>query len=443
MGAGDATEIAYLTADEAPIRGEIKTTPEDFRVEEIPAFAPSGTGNYVFFLLEKRGIATFEAIRRLARALDRSEEEFGYAGLKDARAVTRQILSVEGESPERLLQLDLPDLRIEWTERHGSKLRVGDLWGNRFTIRIRRTRPSDLPRVRRILKRLARHGLPNYYGPQRFGPGGRAIQLGRALLRRDWRGFLDRFLGNGEPGDPPLLATARARYREGDYEGAAECVPDRAADAGRALRALASTGGDLGAAVTAVSSRMLQLFVSSLQSHLFNRVVTQRIDSLSTVEEGDVAVVHSDGSCYVVEDASREKRRAAAFEISPSGPIVGWRLLRGYGRPRAIEDEVFEEEGVLPESFRDLGPHLNQRGVRRPLRVPVVDSRAEWWEDALVLSFSLPKGSYATTVIGEILTPRSHPREGAGGGGESGAGPSVLDSLEDRVCFHRPWTRVP
>jgi len=396
----------YVTSEEVPVRGEIKVVPEDFRVEEIPAYAPSGTGSHVFFLVEKRGIATFEAIRRLARALERNEEEFGYAGLKDARAVTRQIVSIENEPPERILSLDLPDLRIEWAERHGHKLRIGHLRGNRFTIRVRRTRHADLSRVRRVLERLSRVGVPNYYGPQRFGVDGRGVELGRDLVRRDRKAFLDRFLGSAEPGDPALLATARARYRHGDFEGAAECAPSRSGDVARALQALAGSGGDVDVGVEAVSLRMRQLFVSSFQAHLFNRVLSKRIDTLCSVEEGDVAFVHESGACFVVEDAASERGRAGSFEISPSGPIVGWKLLRGFGRPRAIEDEVFEGEGVRPESFRDLGLGLHQKGIRRSLRIRLEEARADWWEGVLILAFALPKGSYATTVVEEILKTR-------------------------------------
>lgn len=393
----------HLTADEPPVRGVIKSVPEDFIVEELPLYPPSGVGTHIFFLLEKRGIATFEAVRRLARALGRREDEFGYAGLKDARAVTRQIVSIEHESPERIQALHIPDLRIAWTERHGNKLRIGHLRGNRFTIRIRGARKRDLPRVRRILRRLEREGLPNYFGPQRFGVAGTGVGLGRALANRDWKAFLDLYLGRDEAGDPPLLRTARAKYRERDFTGASECVPSRHGDVARALRGLAGNAGDPAAGAAAVSRRMRQLFVSSFQSHLFNRVVAARLDSLGRLEAGDVAYRHWNGASFVVADPAAEQPRADRFELSPSGPIVGWKLLQGFGRPREIEERVFGEEGVSPGQFRDLGLGLNQKGIRRPLRVPLGEARAEWWEGCHVLTFFLPKGCYATTVLEEIL----------------------------------------
>src|SRR5262247_2707914 len=120
---GPTASYGYVTPDEPPVRGEIKANPEDFVVEEVPIYSPSGVGTHTIFLLEKRGIATFEAIRRIARALGRRDEDFGYAGLKDARAVTRQLVSIEHEPPARVLALELPDLRIPWAELHGNKLR--------------------------------------------------------------------------------------------------------------------------------------------------------------------------------------------------------------------------------------------------------------------------------------------------------------------------------
>jgi tRNA pseudouridine13 synthase len=410
------TPLGYVTAEEPPVRGEIKAEPEDFLVEEVPLYPPTGVGTHIFFLLEKRGIATFEAIRRLARALERPEEDFGYAGLKDARALTRQVVSIEHEPPERLLALQLPGIWIRWAERHPHKLRVGHLKGNRFTIRIRHASERDLPRVQRVIGRLERVGLPNFYGPQRFGIGGSGVLLGRALVGRDWKGFLDILLGRDEPGDPPILRTARAKYRDGDYVAAAECVPRRNGDVLRAMRALAS-GGDAAAATGAVARRMRQLFVSSFQSHVFNRVVSARLPNLGSLWDGDVAYLHANGASFVVGEASIEQHRADAFEISPSGPIVGWRLLQGSGRGRALEDGIFEEEGVSPEQFRDIRLGLNQKGIRRPLRVPVREPRAMWWEGCIVLTFFLPKGCYATTLLEEVLKtgharPPSRPSSG-------------------------------
>ncbi|MGH7149376.1 MAG: tRNA pseudouridine(13) synthase TruD, partial [Planctomycetota bacterium] len=180
----------------------------------------------------------------------------------------------------------------------------------------------------------------------------------------------------------------------------------------RALRALAS-GGDAAAGTAAVSRRMRQLFVSSFQSHVFNRVVSARLPDLGTLWDGDVAYLHANGASFVVGVASVEQPRADSFEISPSGPIVGWRLLQGSGRARALEDGIFAEEGVSPEQFREIRLGLNQRGIRRPLRVPVREPRAEWWEGCIVLTFFLPKGCYATTLLAEVLKT-GHARHPAG-----------------------------
>src|SRR5512136_1427415 len=124
----------YLTADIPGIGGTIKETPEDFRVEEIPLYSPEGAGEHTFTLIEKRGITTLETIRRFSRVLELPEREIGYAGMKDARGVTRQTLSVPRTPPERLLALDLPGIKVISAKRHRNKLKLGHLYGNRFRI---------------------------------------------------------------------------------------------------------------------------------------------------------------------------------------------------------------------------------------------------------------------------------------------------------------------
>src|SRR5512136_608461 len=127
----------YLTEDIPGIGGTIKETPEDFLVEEIPLYSPEGAGEHTFTLIEKRGITTLEAIHRFSRALELLDREIGFAGMKDARGVTRQTLSIPRTPPERLLALDLPGIKVISAVRHRSKLKLGHLAGNRFCIKIR------------------------------------------------------------------------------------------------------------------------------------------------------------------------------------------------------------------------------------------------------------------------------------------------------------------
>src|SRR5262245_9712144 len=141
MGMGDI----YLTANQPGIGGRLKVQPEDFFVEEIPLYLPSGAGHHVYIEIEKIGLSTYAAIKAIAQALKISPNDIGYAGLKDARAVTRQTLSVSGITPEAALNLNLPNIKILGAKRHSNKLRVGHLAGNRFVIRVREVTAAALP----------------------------------------------------------------------------------------------------------------------------------------------------------------------------------------------------------------------------------------------------------------------------------------------------------
>ena len=134
--------------------------PEDFIVEELPLYEPTRTGTHTFFAIRKRNLSTLEAIHRIARDLQVSTQQFGYAGLKDKNAVTTQVLSVEGVLPERVLKIEQPDLEVLWAERHPHKLRVGHLRGNRFQIHLR-----DMPHdCTTIVCRIDNEGVGNERG---------------------------------------------------------------------------------------------------------------------------------------------------------------------------------------------------------------------------------------------------------------------------------------
>src|SRR5450756_1185887 len=127
----------YLTSQVPGIGGAIKESPEDFQVNEIPSYLPCGSGEHCYLTIEKRGITTLEAIRRIADNLKIQERDIGYAGMKDAVGVTRQAISVQWLDPEKALALELDAVRVLSAERHSNKLKLGHLKGNRFHVAIR------------------------------------------------------------------------------------------------------------------------------------------------------------------------------------------------------------------------------------------------------------------------------------------------------------------
>jgi tRNA pseudouridine13 synthase len=395
----DLTE-QYLTGDLPGIGGVIKDQVRDFQVEELPLYAPSGEGRHTFFEIRKEGLSTFQAVQILARALGVPPKQIGYAGLKDAQAVACQVLSVEGVPPETVAALDLPNIRVLWAERHRNRLKIGHLRGNRFTIRIRAVDESALPGCQAILDVLTRRGVPNRFGPQRFGLRGNSARLGRSIVRKDAQGFLKGWLGEPGPDESGLIQAARTRFEEGDWQGALSLFPRNMADESRALEVLIRSQGDSQRAYASVPKRLKMFLLSALQSELFNRVLDARLQSLDQVFVGDLAMKHPGHSVFRVEDQVMEQPRAERFEISPTGPIFGYKMMEAQGRQQELESQTLAAEGLTPEDFR-VGDGIRARGERRALRFQVHEPEL-WYDDGVMLRFWLPRGCYATTVLAEI-----------------------------------------
>ena len=168
------------------------------------------------------------------------------------------------------------------------------------------------------------------------------------------------------------------------------------------LQRLAARPGTWEQAFSVVHPRLKKLYLSAFQSHLFDKVVEQRLETLDRVMEGDLAWKHLNGACFLVEAVEAEVPRVESFEISASGPMFGSRMKQPAGMVLAIEQRILEEEGISCDAF-DPGSGLRMEGERRPLRVPLGDVAYRAEDGILQLEFSLPRGSYATSVLREII----------------------------------------
>lgn len=398
--------LPFLTRDIAGIGGVIKQRDEDFFVQEIPLYEASGEGEHVYCEIQKVGLTTFDAIDRIARALRIPSREIGYAGLKDARAVTRQVFSLRGTTEAAVMGLKLPQITVQWAARHGNKLRLGHLAGNRFAIKIREVSVAEVIRVRPALELLSRRGMPNYFGEQRFGRRGDNDLLGAAFVRGDDAEVMRLLLGNPIRGiDDGQTFQARSAFDAGDLGAAMKHWPRRCGMERRLLHRLVKTGR-AGAAARAVDQRFRRLWVSALQSRVFNGVVARRIDSLDRLLDGDLAWKHDNGACFAVPEAAIEQPRCDAFEISPSGPLVGYRMTLPTGEPLRIEQEEFATIKLAPSDFRsDDGEKA--KGARRPLRVQPKDIELMAGGDEhgpyITVAFTLPAGSFATVLLRELM----------------------------------------
>ena len=351
----------------------MKFEPEDFIVEEIPLYEPSRSGTHTFFAIRKRSLTTYEAINRIARELHVNHRSIGYAGLKDKHAITTQVLSVEGIPPEQVLKLKVPQIKILWAERHSHKLRVGHLKANRFEITLRYASPQTLPDVEKKMAQLSTEGVPNRYGEQRFGNKQDSHLIGKALLNKDWERALGYVLDTETAQFTDLAKRIKNTKEHDSLEKVVACIPHR----------------------------KRRLYLSAYQAYLFNRILEKRLPDLGQLLDGDIAIKHYNGAPFLVENAEIEQPRADAFEISPSGPIFGYKMRQPEGKVLEMEQELLSAEGVKPESFRKVAG-VRLPGTRRPLRIQMDLHQVKAVDNGVRLSFTLSAGSYATVVLEEL-----------------------------------------
>jgi tRNA pseudouridine13 synthase len=345
------TPPPLLTSDLPGIGGRIKQTPEDFEVEEIPAYEPSGQGEFLYLWVEKRNMGAEYFFRQIARRLDIPSGEIGAAGMKDRHAVTRQMISVPASVHDRLHEIEGDGIRLLKVSRHGNKLRPGHLHGNRFRILIRDV--SDASVANPVMERLKSAGLPNYYGPQRFGQGGETVQLGLALLR----------------GQSSASSAANG----------SETVPRR------------------------LSPWLRRLALSAAQSALFNHCLGQRLtDGLfRRVLPGDVMAKWPYGGLFVVDDPNREQERFDSRETVTTGPMFGRKMFETAGEACQREQAILGQAGLTMNSFHGFGKLL--QGTRRKNLVYLDDLQIAPETEGIRMCFSLPAGSYATVLLREFM----------------------------------------
>ncbi len=391
----------YLTENFAGTGGTIKECPADFRVEEIPLYEPCGEGEHLYLDVEKNGLTTFELLDTLAKALGAKRKEMGYAGLKDARAITRQTVSITGVRPEQAMALRLDNITIREARYHRNKLRTGHLKGNRFTIRVRNVCAQALENAQEILHVLQMTGVPNYFGEQRYGVLGNNHLVGRAILKEDFSAAISQIIGNPAAIRNDDWRRAAEAFKEGNIEAARKLLPRGMGSEDRLLGQLAR-GCTPKKALLGMPHKLLRLYLSAYQSYLFDRLVTMRLASLETLWPGDLAYKHDNGACFLVTDPAAEQPRADQLEISPSGPLYGYKVKLSQQQAGILEESLLTKEGLSRDSFR-LARGLSLEGARRPLRVPLGEVTVEEEDDHLIVAFALPKGSYATSVLREVI----------------------------------------
>jgi len=330
-------------------------SPRDFTVEEIPLYDFSGEGEHLILKIRKKELTTWEMLDIISGYIGIKRREIGYAGLKDKHAMTIQFISVPFGDREKLERFSHEKIKILEMIRHSNKIRVGHLKGNRFHIRLKKVLGVQKKKLDSVLKWIKANGIPNYFGDQRFGTDGNNWEDGKKLI-------------------------------DGQLK-----IRDR---------------------------KTRDFLIGSYQSYLFNRWLSRRVElsllleKFSEIEteevlnlekgtligtaqqsnffkllQGDVMMHYPYGRVFYAEDLAKEAERFAQKDIAPTGLLPGTKVKRAEGAAGVIES-CYDEE-------------MKQSGARRYAWIQVTDIEKKYIEERAhyELSFSLPKGSYATNVL--------------------------------------------
>lgn len=415
----DPTTFPRLCPDIPGSGGVIRAFWEDFDVEEIPLYLPSGTGEHCYLTIVKSNRTTLQIRDHLARSLGIRPDDIGFAGFKDKRAIARQTFSIPGVDDRDLLPLETPWMRVVAVDRHSNKLKTGHLAGNRFKIKIREVSRESLEPARAVIERLKECGLANFYGPQRFGIHSTGARIGAALLRRQVSEAVELLLAP----QPGIEEPYREVFASGDYEGALEILPPGRTSEAALLHALRKNPGNYRAAARRIPRQLRKMYYSAYQSELFNWCLKERMlwreDSFWQPQVGDLAQLHPRKVCFEVEEGesslAEASTRALKGEISPTAPMFGRKVRLARGKQGALERAILAAEGLRPQSWVSHVKGISLDGNRRSMRVPIGNCSVEWLEEeeCLFLAFDLPPGAFATLLLEQVMGPGridAHPR---------------------------------
>jgi tRNA pseudouridine13 synthase len=422
------------------VGGKLKTRFEDFVVEEI---TPDGrvvevlnsgrqTGlvasaedapkkpRFATFIVQKMGLTTMDAANILAASLKISRSHITYAGLKDKRAMTAQAMSGPAKTHSQLKSLDLSRMQIRDVKLSRSPVRIGDLWGNRFTILLRDIE-APCEKAEEYTEELGATPLLNYFGIQRFGLV-RPIthKVGKALVQKNFEEAVRVMLCT--PGEFESDELRDARFSvSADLKPTEDIIDAFPQDLGYerdVMKQLIRSPADYERAMSRVPPRMLTLFVHAYQSYLFNRLISNRARSglsLSVPQPGDFLIqlnrTHSGRDAWVyVTDSTLEERRqqVSAGEYGIAVPVPGYSTRL----PPSVQSDtlrlLLKEESVSLRDFRNSqNKALDSPGGLHLLAILLQDLQKSCSGESLGVRFSLRKGSYATVVLREIM--KNHP----------------------------------
>lgn len=416
----------YATTAEG-IGGILRQEPEDFVVNEISGWEVEDSGKHLILELIKKDWDTNHIIRDLSRALGISQKRIGFAGTKDKRAITTQRISIFDLSEEAVNKIHMKDVQLTPIGRYRRSVELGDLLGNKFQITMR-----DIALEKDELKKRmdiitseiqAMGGVPNFFGIQRFGAVRPVTHLvGEALVRGSAEEAAMIYIADSFKDEPEETRVARDEVKSSrDFGQGLKTFPPRLRYERAMMHHLVEHPEDYIGSFSMLTESMSRMFVHAFQSYIFNRIICARIKAgipLNQAIEGDIVCFKNNDS---LPDSSRIQRvnavnldgmnnlikRGRAFVTAP---LFGYETEMASGIPGEMEAAIIDELKLKPEDFRlQEIPTMSSRGQRREIllnvqpQFEIQDDELNEGKQKVMVDFSLPKGSYATTVLREYM----------------------------------------
>lgn len=415
----------YFTK-ESGIGGRLKKYPEDFVVDEIIDLPEaSEDGEYTLAKVWSSNWETNRLVDALSRELGVNRGAIAFAGTKDKRAVTTQWMSFKVE-PERLEAISLKNVEITQPFTVNNRLYLGAHLGNSFDLVVRDIQldKSEIAeRSQTIRSEIeAAGGFPNWFGVQRFGTI-RPIthEVGRLMIMGDYEGAVKLYIAEPMEGEGEESYRARERLAETwDHKEALAYFPSMLTFERRIIQHLSQDPEDYTGALRTLPKNLLRMFIHAFQSYLFNRMVSMRAKKgypLNDAMPGDVLLPADKNGMPNVDtpveinerNLVKGSKMVRAGKAYVSAPLYGFNSRFSGGEQGDIERLVVEEEGFVKKDF--VIPELwelSSKGSRRAIFAPVSDLKCQEGEDWARLSFSLQKGTYATTFLREFMKLPDH-----------------------------------
>ncbi len=425
----------YLTSAEG-VGGKLRCLIEDFRVEETPDISVGEKGDFLVVELTKHNWEMHLAIKAIARSMGIGYRRIGFAGTKDRRAVTKQLISIWKGDEALLDKVKLDGIQVRALGKSERPIVLGDLKGNRFDIIIR-----DIDLDPDVLNSRARlntdellgsGGAPNFYGVQRFGTR-RPItgDVGEAILKGDLEKAALIYIALPCEGELEEARAARQHVFDTlDFKDGLRLYPGYLRYERAMMHELLNHPGDYRRALRILPANLLQMFVHAYQSIIFNRILSRRIKAglrLNQAVNGDIVCFATrdgypelkDLRLVTAENLDNTNSLIAKSRAFVTAPVFGYETPLSDREQGEIERLVLEEFGISEQEFKvKLMPELSSKGLRREilLRVnpefEVSTDELNPGRQKLVLKFSLQKGSYATTVLREYMKSRDLAKAG-------------------------------